>query len=124
RGEELFVVFGRKGGVWIRAAGKQRGEERRVIGCDRIGKERYALAFRRGRCSVLVKQQPDSIFVAGCKSRRENPFGTSGPPLHQREAFQNDFDDFLVAAVEGHSQQIAAVATTRKSSKSFWNASR
>ena len=58
---------------------------------------------------MFAEQQPDLILVSGNQACFKRALGAASPLRHQGQAFRNGSDDFWIAAIERHSQYVAAV---------------
>jgi hypothetical protein len=58
---------------------------------------------------MFAEQQPYLILVSSHEGGFKRALRAASPLRHQGQAFRNGSDDFWIAAIERHSQYVAAV---------------
>ena len=104
---ELFLTIFREDSVRIAAAGEESAEKHRVILGDGVGDQRRRACFAGGRRGMLA-QEKANLFLQVRFQRDLERIPGAGRPLQCGGKFvQNALENFHVAGLESHRQQVA-----------------
>ena len=83
-------------------------EKRRVIVGDGVGDERDGAAFAGGGRGVFAQKKPNLLLHIRVQRGFERAPGARGPLERGRETLEHGLENFHVAGLEGHGQQVGA----------------